>query len=52
MTTARAELGKTPLTDPRSLIASLLINGGVLLAASLMALGVVLPGRTCRSPGS
>ena len=44
MTTGKTELGKTPLTDPRSLVVSVLVNGGVLLLASLMALGVVLPG--------
>ena len=44
MATSTVELGKTPLTDPRSLVVSMLVNGGILLAASLMALGVVLPG--------
>lgn len=50
MTTARVKLGETPLTDPKSVVVSLLVNGGLLLAASLMALGVVLPGETTPVP--
>src|SRR4051794_18824385 len=50
MTTAGMGFGETPLTDPRSVVVSLLVNGGLLLGASLMALGVVLPGETMPTP--
>jgi hypothetical protein len=43
MSIARPELGDSPLTDPRSLVISLAVNGVLLLGASLMALQVVLP---------
>lgn len=43
MATGKPELGQSPLTDPRSLAISLAVNGLLLLGASLMALGVVLP---------
>ncbi len=39
----KTELGRTPMTDPRSLAVSLAINGALLIGASVMALGVVLP---------
>jgi hypothetical protein len=39
----RSEPG-SPLTDPRALAVSLVVNGALLALASLVALGVVLPG--------
>ena len=45
-----AELGRTPLTDPRSLGSSLLFHAALLLAASLVVLGSVLPGEPERAP--
>lgn len=39
-----AEIGRTPLTDPRSLGSSLLFHAALLLAASLIVLGSILPG--------
>ncbi len=50
MPAARTELGHTPLTDPRSLAISLAVNGVLLIGASLMALGVVLPARDRPEP--
>ena len=50
MPAGKTELGHTPLTDPRSLAVSLVINGVLLLGASLMALGVVLPGQERPEP--
>ena len=50
MTNGKIELGQTPLTDPRSLAISLVVNGVLLLGASLMALGVVLPGQERPEP--
>jgi hypothetical protein len=43
MPPSKAELGHTPMTDPRSVAVSLVVNGALLIGASLMALGVVLP---------
>jgi hypothetical protein len=39
----RIDLGRSPLTDPRALAVSLVVNGAILALASLVALGVVLP---------
>src|SRR4051794_40922933 len=38
------EVGRTPLTDPRSLGGSVLFHAALLLVASLIVLGSVLPG--------
>jgi len=43
MSTRKTQLGQSPLTDPRSLVISLLFNGALLLGASLMAIGMVIP---------
>ena len=50
MPVGKTELGHSPLTDPRSLAISLAINGALLIGASLMALGVVLPSRDLPEP--
>jgi hypothetical protein len=43
MSTVRPYFGQSPLTDPRSVLISLLLNGALLLGASLWALGIVMP---------
>ncbi len=43
MSTAKSMLRESPLTDPRSVVISLLFNGALLLAASFMALTIVIP---------
>jgi hypothetical protein len=50
MPVGKTELGQSPLTDPRSLAISLAINGALLIGASLMALGVVLPSQERPEP--
>jgi von Willebrand factor type A domain len=45
------ELAKSPLTDPRSLVGSLVFHGALLLAASLVVLGSFLPRSSGGPPG-
>src|SRR4051794_8612026 len=44
MPNAKAVLGRSPLTDPRSVGSSLVFHAVLLVAASLAALSVALPG--------
>jgi hypothetical protein len=39
----KSQIGQTPLTDPRSLVSSLLFHAGLLFVASMAALSVVIP---------
>ena len=50
MSIGKTQLGQTPLTDPRSVLISLVFNGALLLGASLMAIAAVMPHEDVATP--